>query len=628
MVELESKSELIDEAVGQIDSAESKSVVTWRDFDANANRLLEALELQKTYEGLIDMSQWIADLRAESLGMKYLPDGIQVGNEGVLWIDKGGVPRHVSSTPYWLERVVQSVDSRESDLQIAWLSHRGKVERTTMPAAYLADKRALTSFLYGHNIAGFSATKQAESNREYLRGSVLKYNRVAPSEDAYNRLGWHGDEFVFGQHLLTKDGCRKANLSRIPSDFRTGLQVKGDANLAWWHATSGSGSALKASEQWQHCFTLLAVLGSPLLRIMGVDGAVLSLAGESGVGKTTAARFALSAFGDPKAFEIAPQSTEKSFYERLRIAQNFPILCNEAATMDIKRLGNIVYGAVNGEARDTLTQKVELRPSNRWALLSVFTSNSHLKGLDERYLNEACRRRILELTVDTPLDQETAVYLNRLSAENFGSVGRDLIEYVIANRATVEKRLNEAFEWVMSHGVKPEDRYSAWLIAAAKVAGEIGDELMFIGFQAGYVCLKVIEAVKSQSEDTKTSDTLVDELIADFINAHNGYFTKFSGGQFNFFDDNGTRGEIVGRINVDPAGNTIAIARKALTNWARERGIDSKQITNYCEKRGVPETSVKFVAAGKATRSIIIADEGDHPGREILRQILENQKSD
>jgi hypothetical protein len=603
-------------------STSGKGKLTWREFDNHANRLAEITDIQEVYRGLVDFSEWIAELRKESLGMKYLPEGARVGQEGVLWIDKGEVPRPISSTPYWLEGVVQSVDSRESELQIAWLGHGGKVERATMPAACLADKRALTSFFYGRNIVGFSATtKQVGSNQEYLRGSVLKYNREAPSEDAYNRLGWHGDEFVFGSHLLSKDGCRKANLSRVPADLRNGLQVKGDANLAWWHGTSW----LKPSKEWPHCFTILAVLGSPLLHIMGVDGAILSLAGESGTGKTTAARFALSAFGDPKAFEISPQSTEKAYYERLRISQHLPILCNEAATMDLKRLGNIVYGAVNGEARDTLTQKVELRASNRWALLSVFTSNNHLKGLDDRYLNEACRRRIIELTVDVPLERETAVYLNNLAAENYGSVGRDLIEYVIANRSAIETRLRDAFDWVMEQGVQPEDRYGAWLIAAAKVAGEIGDELSFIAFDAEYVCLKVIEAVKGQSEETKTSDTLVSDLITDFINAHNGYFTRFSGGQFNFLDDNGTRGEIVGRINVDPLkGTTIAIARKALTSWASEKGIDSKQISKYIEKHDIPETGVKLTAAGKTTRCIIIRDDDDNPGRELLREILDS----
>src|SRR5690606_35064080 len=146
---------------------------------------------------------------------------------------------------------------------------------------------------------------------------------------------------------------------------------------------------------WPHRFTVLACLGTPLLALSGNEGSILSLAGESSGGKTTAANLGIAAFADPRAFTIDPQSTMKSFYEHWRQAGNLPVVVNEAATIRKEILSNLALAAANGKARDTMTQDGRLNDSGVWETLTIFTSNLSLLQFPNYILSDACKARIL-----------------------------------------------------------------------------------------------------------------------------------------------------------------------------------------------------------------------------------------
>src|SRR5262249_490174 len=157
------------------------------------------------------------------------------------------------------------------------------------------------------------------------------YQHSKQVETVYEHFGWTDNgNFIIGDTLISASSLERAKLSsRIPIKMRQQLTEKGTLE-AWANATE----SIKSEKYIPHQFTLIASLGSILFSVMGVQGAVLSLAGDSGVGKTTIGSFGLSAFGQPTALEISPQSTEKSFHERWYIASNLPIIINEAATLD------------------------------------------------------------------------------------------------------------------------------------------------------------------------------------------------------------------------------------------------------------------------------------------------------
>ncbi len=533
---------------------------------------------------------------------RYLPAGTAVSKQGVFFrADADGPLIPIISTPVWLSGVVQQGDTRETHLKLEWLSYGGKVDTVTMSNSFLGDKRSLSTFLYQHNIAGFSM-RQVGSVSEYLRGSLMRYNAEHPPTIGYVRFGWTPQGFVIANEIITPSGIMPAHVIRVPDNIKSGLTASGDVE-SWVEATA----LLDSDKYWSHRFTMMAILGAPLLKLLKVESAILSLAGESGTGKTTIAELGLSAFGKPKALEIAPQSTEKAFSEKWRILNNLPLLCNEAATIDPRRILNIVYAATNGEPREILTQRSELRPTSKWTTLTVFTSNSHLQGLDDQQLNEAGRRRIFELTIETPLEGGTARAINDMMTDNYGHAGREFMSYVVANEIEVAEQLQSAFEWAMTSGVRAEDRFSAWIIATAKVAGEIGHNLGLLRFDVVGPCVRAVEAAKSQAVEIKPLADRVDEVITEFINAHHDHFSQYRVEARGEWVIGETRaGEVIGRYTIASNQTTLAISKRALVTWARTRGVDSQHITRYAREKGLVEKGVKLVQHGKNTRCLIV----------------------
>lgn len=551
------------------------------------------------------------DERSAFESAAYLPKSITLNDQGVSFETKDKTREWIITTPLWLVGMVQSGETRQTHLKLEWCGYGDKVESTTMPASYLGDNRKLAWFLYDNNIAGFSA-RQVGNVAEYLRGSVLEFNKRRETDIGFSRNGWTLDGFVIGSELVKRDGIVPAEVVRVPGDMKSALVARGDLKK-WAQVTTSLVDDDEWSEPkdyWSFRFTLQAMLAAPLLKLLNADSAVLSLAGDSGAGKTTIAEFGLSAYGKPKALEIAPQSTERAFYEFWRLANNLPVLCNEAATIDPKRINSIVYAAANGESRNTLTQTVQLRDTSNWTTLTVFTSNNHLQGLDQTLLNEAGRRRIFEITIDHPLDGEIARDLNEIMRDNYGLAGREFLSYVVANEAAVKERLKSSHAWVIENGVQDAERFAAWTIATAKVAGEIAADLGIFYFEPISACLRAIEAVTKQARQTKTPLDRVDDLITDFISAHHDRFSQFQP-RGSVWIDAGARGEIVGRFSVEGAQTVLAISRKAFTSWARTQGVDSQHITQYVRQNGVEEKNAKLIPHGKSTWCLILTIQND-----------------
>jgi hypothetical protein len=69
-------------------------------------------------------------------------------------------------------------------------------------------------------------------------------------------------------------------------------------------------------------------------------------------------------------------------------------------------------------------------------------------------LNEAGRRRILELTIDTPLFGDIAREINDVMRDNYGHVGRTFLSHVVANKTDVIERLADAHAWTLANDIR------------------------------------------------------------------------------------------------------------------------------------------------------------------------------
>ena len=537
------------------------------------------------------------------------PPHYQVGEQGVYFVDDENAKRvPVLDVPLWVSQVIDSIHETDMEARIEWVTRTGRHRQSTMRVDTLMDIRATGMWLASRGITGFSP-RALEAVKNYVWACVQVYLAGKDTETVYEHFGWYRDGFVLGARLLVGDKNLPAQLAgRVPTKMKKYLVTRGDLD-AWAQATE----SIAEDKYWPHQFTLTAALGSVLFQLMGVQGAVLSLAGDSGVGKTTIGQFALSAFGDPKALEMSPQSTEKSFHEIWYIANNLPVLINEAATLDLFKLSSLIYAAANGQARATLTRNSELRESDGWQLLTIFTSNAHLMSLDEKWLNEANRRRILEITMsqgEHEMDRHVALVLHRTMADHYGHAGEAFIQYVVEHRAEITSLLREIYEAYCKGDIPAEHRFCLWMIAVARVAGIIGERIGILRFNTERCCTMAQGVVKAQARAVVTVEEKVKDVLADYISDNQGSFTRYDGKNRLWSQD--MRGICAGKYVKDEQGKwSLSVPQTRFATYCRERGVDKQHIARWIKDAGVKSQSVKLVPLGTPTRSLVIPIEGD-----------------
>lgn len=94
--------------------------------------------------------------------------------------------------------------------------------------------------------------------------------------------------------------------------------------------------------------------------------------------------------------------------------------------------------------------------------------------------------------------------------------------------------------------------------------------------------LKIAEALETDREKVKN-------VVADYINAHQGYFTRFNpavNSKMPWGLDNVIRGEVAGRYSHETNGVTLALPWNKLKPYAATKGVDKKSILRWAEGQG------------------------------------------
>lgn len=541
------------------------------------------------------------------------PPHYKVGQEGVAFIDNDADDKMVRilDVPLWCSQLTDTVREADMEATFEWVTRLGRHRTSTMRMDTLMDLRETGKWLALRGITGFNI-RGLEAVKNYMWACVQIYQHTKDVDTVYEHFGWTDTcNFVIGDTLVSTSSVERAKLAnRIPIKMRQALSEKGTLD-AWAAATE----SLRSAKYIPHQFTLIASLGSILFSLMGVQGAVLSLAGDSGVGKTTIGLFGLSAFGAPAALEISPQSTEKSFHERWYIASNLPVLINEAATLDIFKLSSLIYAAANGQARSTLTRNSELRESDGWQLLTIFTSNSHLMSLDEKWLNEANRRRILEFTLakqDHEMDRSVALVLHRTMKDNYGIAGRSFIRYTVTNRDEIVRQLQGSYDLYAKGDVPAEHRFNLWTVAVARVAGLIAEKIGIIRFDTTPCYEWAVQQVKQTARNVLTAEQKADDVLAEYISGHQGLFTHYitKNAAMPWAIDV-MRGDCAGRYTQAIDGTwTLSVPMSRFATYMRERGIDKQHLKRWISERKVQSATSRIVQLGSPMKVYVIPIEG------------------
>ena len=457
----------------------------------------------------------------ETAPERVVPDGWAVGSNGVVFQPDDGPPVKVLNVPFYVARLGR-IDG-ETVAVMQWKTMVGNWMTADLPLVTLAEPRAIRNWLLTNSIVGTWVGKEKHVIM-YLQQALEKMQETKDPTVIAHQFGWQSsDEFLWGRKSVTSAGTSESRPSdSMPRGMVNGMISSGDRSV-WLEAAK----VFDKPGYETQAFAILAALAAPIMNIIDVPGAVLSLAGPSGTGKSTAARFGLSVFGKPDSLMLSPESTNVARDAMMRSANTLPVGIDDLSGKHAKMVGGLMYMAANGRAKERGNQEGNLREMSTWQTVLTISTNNPMLDLPDKYLVEAERRRVLELPVITPIAREDAVIINHAMRDNYGVIAEEYITVLVRQREYIAKVTNGIVEQFASRDDIPDqNRFGVWLCAAAWVAGKLLSDEGIISFDYDRIVANALSVLVSTAADVLSGVELVDNALSEYLLTHAGQVTR------------------------------------------------------------------------------------------------------
>jgi Domain of unknown function (DUF927) len=425
---------------------------------------------------------------------------------------------------------------------------------------------------------------KAEHPKELVRimkawiRETAKYAHV----EQYNRFGWtttgkdHKHAFVLGTNMFVA-GAPRPKVVALGNDANTvGLNLKAKGSLSAWSAMYNE--AYGSFEARHHALASLSAFGAPLVDMTAINGAVIALHGQGGVGKTMLQRICASIWGSPDA--VTGANRTENFDDHIRgVYNNLPTWVDDVNNKDTNALSRLAYSAANGSGRARMSKDATMRDTVTWRNLHVISSNvSLVTNLRSTGSNEAEADRILELTLPevSGFSVDRGPALERNLSSNYGLAGQVYAQYLVDNRQAVQDELDECILAFSRENPAGSMRFIISALATMIVGGRIANKLGLIKVDMAMMNVLAREKVSRVSVANMVARTTVVDMLSQFL-LHNrsGLARVINGDPTNATVDG--YGDIVARV--DKVNRVIAVSVNAFDSFLSEKGGSRKTIT-------------------------------------------------
>ena len=503
----------------------------------------------------------------------------QIGAEGVLYNPSDDPPVMILNVPLYIDRL-NRIGSKDTVAVITWRTKAGNWRTSDMSLSIIGEGRALREWLLKNSITGGWSGKE-KFVMKYLIDFATDMQEDKDPDIVAEQFGWGSQaSFYIGDREVTKSRVTKTRpAGSIPQSMVTGLRSEGKMS-DWIEATE-----IYSNPQYvHHAFAILTSLAAPVLKLMNVPGAVLSLAGPSGTGKTTSLRFALSVWGHSDALLMGPDSTAVAKDAMMRSANNLPVGIDDISGKHSKALGGLMYMAANGKAKERGNVAGNLKEQATWQTITIISTNNPVMDLPENLLAEAERRRVLELPVVDMISRLEAGKIHNLMRNTYGCVADAYIQALIANQEKVAAVADKMWhEYSNDPNIPDQNRFGVWLCASAYAAGKMAYAKGLIRFDPVPVVDAALQVLKDVKDSLISDTDLIHEEIAEFQNTHFNKITIHSGSSWLNMDS--IRGEVVARMDRDLNKMYIPISR--LKKWINDRNIPSTALNTWVKEENI-----------------------------------------
>lgn len=405
------------------------------------------------------------------------------------------------------------------------LPYEGELEFTFRSSIAQDPKALLTCFADNHvKVCGAKEKKVMVSYMESYLQQLQRHRRMS---QLLCQMGWREDKagklfFVLGKRIFHADGSvDDATLARNVPSAAEGYRSQGDLSK-WVEATK----LLNAPGMEPFAFALLCGFGAPLMKFTGFDGAMISMTGESGAGKTLMLRFAQSIYGYHNTLMMFKEDTRNAMVSRLGVYGSLPLTVDEVTNIDGQELSDLVYRVTQGRDKVRLTKNSEEKKvTNSWNTLALVSTNSSvvdkLSGLKHDASAEI--NRVFEYPViENPLfKSQTTTDLYWTVHENYGHAGEAYVKWLVQNISKIKPGMELVRKRIDGDAkIRGEERFWSAIASAAIYGGLVAKSLGLIQFDVTKVLVWATKTIRSMRVDKDELAGGAVDILGQFLDEH------------------------------------------------------------------------------------------------------------
>jgi len=417
----------------------------------------------------------------------------------------------------------------------------------------------------------------------------------------YDSQGWKEEGFILGRTLYSGSGQTRIQLNPSATKIATNMKAVGDRQ-AWVDFTAHADRP--GWEQFK--FVLMLGFGAPLLEITRHGGVMFNAySQESGWGKSTAAKWMASIFGDFDKIRVSPTDTMNAKVEKLGIYKHLPFFLDEITNIEPAMLSSLAYQVSDGKGRGRLSQSSEIKDSATWNTFVLSTSNSrmHQKLGQAKEVHEAEAMRIFEFDF-TKADDFLAIapQINRFLDDNHGLVGPEYVQYLATHREELVEKVRQLVDHLTAK-LQATSGERFWIagLACALLGSLIARSLGLVKFDPQAILPWFTTQRDSLMRGVQEKRVNYDALLAGYIYDHQDQhlIVKVVPGRTNnavldadvmqlpVQDARGKQLTMRTEIHEETRRAVTYISQRHINEWLAEKGFDARRLKHELKQKGV-----------------------------------------
>ena len=397
---------------------------------------------------------------------------------------KGLPGTRIFRSPWWVSAVG---DDTASNPPVRWIklqNDRGRSHWVT--AAMLASRSSIASLAnYGFGVTLSNVTEFSDLANAWVE-SANRHGAVAKVSSRLGTLTFEDpDEGAVTGYLTPRKwyGPGKVeHTGNVPQVLRA---LRSQGTLEGWLVIADKHTTTPIA-RW----LLMTSFAPPILRTLGVRTFFLHHWGSSGAGKSALAKLAASVWGDPKAFALTFNATQRGLFEAFTDFDGLLCVVNELQIATYREhMAQIIYSTTEEGARLRSGQQggAERRESN---FRIITRTNGEQPILAESDHTTGVANRTLELRADV-LSSAQASQLHRdLDATGgaFGVAGEAWVDWVLGSKdgaravlTTHEALRGKVLEAISSVAPHAVDAPHVGMLHAVTTADALATHLLYQG---------------------------------------------------------------------------------------------------------------------------------------------------